>query len=100
MMGLGSVRPRCHDRLEGGLLGPEAPHLGVKGEGHLGLGRAFPEHRPHTRECRVRDGGGRGDPGYLAGVLALPEALDEIARRHQLDILGPTLGPSAESAPS
>ena len=76
MVGLGGVRPCGHDRLEGRLLGPEAPHLGVEGEGDLGFGRAIFEHRPHPRERLVGDGGRGGDTGDLAGVLAFSEALD------------------------
>ncbi len=90
-VGLRRVRARCHDGLEGSVLGPQAAHGGVEGEGHLVLAPALSEQWKHLAQRGVGDGGGTLHAGQLSFVLHLPQRLHHAAgdhRRRRRQVLG------------
>ncbi len=92
-MWFGAVWPRGNDGLEGGLVGAEPAHLGVEGDGHLGLRRVLGQQRLHVGQRLISDGSRGCDTGDFTFVLPLPQPLHEGARGHQFSTCRPGLRP-------
>jgi hypothetical protein len=91
-MGLGPVGARRHNRLERGTVRAPRPHLVVESQGHVALGGAAGQHRPHDGEGLVGHPRRFGHARDLAVVLDPPEGFDQSLGGDELRTRKPVLG--------